>query len=190
MRRSDSGALVGGLRLVPDHGVEAVGDAEAVLLVEAAGAVVALGHGKGEALYASGLEAKDAVSQQRRAEAEAAECRADAELRNVRGVLTDTATEDHGEELARAGVAQNPGAFGVEDAAAGEAHDVVEEALRAVDAAVLVVDAAVDVADVGEVDEFGGGLIECRLPGFECDAAGQRVGDVRDAVGSGGDPRP
>ena len=61
----------------------------------------------------------------------------------------------------------------------------MKEALRAVDAAVLIVDPAVDVANVGEVDELGGGLVEGRLPGFKRDAGGQSVGGVWDAIGSG-----
>ena len=168
------------LGLIPDHGVEAMGDAEAVLLVEAACAVIAFGDGERKTSDSGRLKAKDAVIEQRRAETEAAQRGADAELRDVRGVLADARAEDHGEDVWRARVggtrvAQYPGALGVEDAAAGEAHDVVEETLRAVNAAVLVVDAAVDVADVGEMDELGGGLIERGLPGFERDAGGQRV---------------
>ena len=127
-------------------------------------------------------------------EAEAAERGADAELRDVRGVLANAAAEDHREDFGvrvrGARIAQDPGAFGVEDAAAGEADDVVQEALRAVDAAVLVVDPAVDVADVGEVDELGGGLVEGRLPGLKRDAGGQSVGGVWDCGWERRGPQP
>ena len=75
--------------LIPDHGVEAVSAAEAVLLVEAARAVVALGDGEREALDAGSFEAKDAVTQQGGTEAEAAQRGAHAELGDVCGVLAD-----------------------------------------------------------------------------------------------------
>src|SRR5579875_1018142 len=149
-----AGARLGGLGLVPDHRVKAMDGAEAVTLVEIARAGVALRDGEREAFDAGGFEAGDAVAQQRGAEAKAAQRGADAELRDVRGVLAHAAAEHHAEELAGARVAQDPGALGVKRAAAGEAHDVVQKALRAVDAAVLVVDAAVDVTDVGEVNEL------------------------------------
>jgi hypothetical protein len=67
--------------------------------------------------------------------------------------------QEHSDQRSAALVAEYPGGFGIEDAAAGEADDVVEEAQGPVEGAVLVVDAGVDVSDVGLVDELCGGLV-------------------------------
>ena len=75
---------------------------------------------------------------------------------------TSSATREHSSIPIRAPlrlIAEHPGGVGIEDAAAGEAHDVVEKAQGAVQGTVLVVDAGVDVADVGLVDQLGGRLI-------------------------------
>lgn len=66
------------LRLVPNHGIEAMRDAEAVLLVEAMSTGVAFGDREREALDAGGLKAENAMTKQGWAEAEAAQRRADA----------------------------------------------------------------------------------------------------------------
>ncbi len=63
--------------------------------------------------------------------------------------------------------------IGFEDAAAGEADDVVEEAERAVKGAVLIVDESVDVSDVGLLDELGCCLIVGGGPAGELDVVGQ-----------------
>ena len=93
----------------------------------------------------------------------------DAELGNVGNVVGDAGTENHGDEGTGGAVAEDPGVVGFEDAAAGEADDVVEEAERAVEGAVLVVDEGVDVAGVGLVDELGCSLVGGGGPAGELD---------------------
>ncbi len=142
-----------------DHGVEAVAGEEAGLLVEIGGLVVGLGYGQGDCAEAGVQEVAHAVFQERFAEAVAATGGRDTELGDVGDVVGDAGAEDHGDEGAGAGVAEDPGLVRLEDAAAGEADDVVEEAEGAVEGAVLIVDEGVDVAGVGLVDEFGCGLV-------------------------------
>ncbi len=104
-------------------------------------------------------EVADAVLEEREAEVLSAVGGGDAELGDVGDVVGDAGAEEHADQGAGACVAEDPGGVGIEDAAAGEADDVVEEAQGAVEGAVLIVDAGVDVADVGLVDELGGGLV-------------------------------
>ena len=99
----------------------------------------------------------DAVLEERQAQALSAIGRGDAELRDMGDVAGDARAEEHSDEHSVAFVAQHPGGVGIEDAAAGEADDVVEEAQGAVEGAVLVVDAGVDVALIGLVNELCGG---------------------------------
>ena len=101
---------------------------------------------------------------------------ADAELGDVGDVVGDARAEDHGDECAGGAIAEDPGVVGLEDAAAGEADDVVQEAEGAVEGAVLVVDEGVDVAGVGLVDEFGCGLVGGGGPAGEFDVGGQIEG--------------
>ena len=70
-------------------------------------------------------------------------------------------------------VAEQPGLVCFEDAATGEADDVVEESERPVKRAVLVVNPGVDVAGIGGVNEFGGDLIVDRRPGDKFDVSGR-----------------
>jgi hypothetical protein len=101
----------------------------------------------------------DAVLEEGDAEVLSAIRGCDAELRDVRDIVRDTGAQEHANQSAVAFVAEDPGSFRVEDAAAGEADDVVEEAQGAVQGAILVVDTGVKVSEVGLVDELGGGLI-------------------------------
>ena len=111
----------------------------------------------------------DAVVEQRDAETLAAVGGCDAELGDVGDVGGYARAEEHADQCAVAPVAENPGGIGIEDAAAGEADDVVEEAEGAVEGAVLIVNAGIDVVEVGLVDEFGGSLVVIGGPLCEFD---------------------
>ena len=93
------------------------------------------------------------------------------------GVEGDAGAEEDSEEGVGGAVAEDEGGFGVEVAAAGEADDVVEEALGAGEGAVLIVDFGVDVADVAALNEFGGGVVEAGGPAAEFDVEGKGGGD-------------
>ena len=60
-----------------------------------------------------------------------------------------------------------PRLFTLEDAAAGEAHDVVEKSQGPMQRAVLVVDAGVYMAHVTRVDKLSSGLVVGRGPSSE-----------------------
>jgi hypothetical protein len=147
------------LCFIEDHGVEAVADEEAGVLVELDGLVVGFGDGEGDGGEAGSSEVVDAVLEEGDAEALSAVGFCDAELGDVGDVVGYAGAEKHSDEGAVAAIAQDPGGVGIEDAAAGEADDVVEEAQGAVEGTVLVIDAGVDVAGVGLVDELGCGLV-------------------------------
>ena len=57
------------------------------------------------------------------------------------------------------------GCVGIEGAASGEAHDVVEKTQRPGEGAVLIVDLGIDVAAVGGGNQGGGGLVFLLGPG-------------------------
>ena len=121
--------------------------------------MVAFCDGEGEGSEACGGEVAHAVQEELSAVLVASAVGANAELGDVGDVFGDAGAEDHGGEDSGGAVAEDPGVVGLEDAATGEADDVVEEAEGAVEGAVLVVDEGVDVAGVGLVDELGCGLI-------------------------------
>jgi hypothetical protein len=104
-------------------------------------------------------EMVNAVAQEGASEAGAAVVGADAELGDVGDPVGDDGAEEHAGEMVGVLVEDDPGGLGLEDAAAGEADDVVEETDGAVHGAVLVVDAGVEVTGVALVDEAGGGLV-------------------------------
>ena len=150
-----------------------VEDVEAVVGIKLAGFGVFFGDGEGEAAEVAAGKFCHAAVQQRASEAEAAEFRGDAELRDVTDVGAHSRAEKQALNEAAAFVTEHPRIGRVEDAAAGEADDVVQEAQRALDGGVLVVDLAVDVAEVGAVDEVAGSGIEIFVPGNEAEAGGQ-----------------
>ena len=156
--------------------------------VEAEGGGVGFGDGESEGSVVAVGEVLESVAEELAAEALSAAGGVDAELGDVGGVGCDAGTEQDGGEgaggVACAGtVDEREGAFGVEGAAAGEANDVVEEAEGAGEGAVLVVDFGVDVAEVGEVDELGGGVVEGGLPGAELYGGGKGLGGQGEAGG-------
>ena len=97
--------------------------------------------------------------EEREAEVLAAIGGSDAELGDVSYVRGDAGAEEHADEGPVAAVAENPGSCGIEDSAAREADDVVEETKGAMEGAVLVVDTGVDVVEIGLVDQLGGSLV-------------------------------
>ena len=121
--------------------------------------MVGFGDGEGDGGEAGLGEVADAVVEERKSEVLAAVWIGYAELSDVGYVRGDAGAEEHADEGSVAAVAENPGGGGIEDSAAGEADDIVEETEGAVERAVLVVDAGVYVVKVGLVDEFGGGLV-------------------------------
>jgi hypothetical protein len=165
-----------GVGLVEDHGVETVAADEAELLVEVQRRAVGLGDGEGDGDEACADEAGGALLQEEGADAFVTPGVGDAELGDVANVGVDARAEDHAGHGAGAPVAQHPGELRLEDAAAGEADDVVQEAQRAVQGAVLVVDEGVGVAGVGGVDQFAGGLVVLRRPGGEGEFGRQALG--------------
>ena len=70
-------------------------------------------------------------------------------------------------------IAEDPGGVGIEDSAAGEPDDVVEETQGAVEGAVLVVDAGVYMVEIGLVNEFGSCLVVVGRPTEKLDVRGQ-----------------
>src|SRR5713226_4703475 len=56
---------------------------------------------------------------------------------------------------------------GIEGAASGEAHDIVQETQRAGEGAVLIVDLGIDMAAVGGRDQGSGGLVILLRPGTD-----------------------
>jgi hypothetical protein len=108
-----------------------------------------------------------------------------AQLGDVGYLGIDARAEHHADESAIVSVAKQPGLVCFEDAATGEADDVVEESERTVKRAVLVVNPGVDVSGVGGVNEFGGDLIVDRRPGDKFDGGVEgdgRAGRVRPEV--------
>src|ERR1700733_15886571 len=121
--------------------------------------MVGFGDGEGDGGEAEMGEVVDAVVEESEAEALSAVGVADAELGDVGYVAGYAGAEKHSDEGSVTVIAEDPGGVGLEDSAAGEADDVVEETQGAVEGTVLVVDAGVDVVEVGLVDELGGGLV-------------------------------
>ena len=152
---------------VEDHGVEAVADKEAGTLIQLDRLVIGFRDGEGDCGKTGAGEVMDTVLEECDAEALAAIPAGDAELGDVGDVVGYTGTEKHSDQSAGAAIAEDPGGVGIEDAAAGEADNVVEEAQRAVKRAVLVVDARIDVSEVGLMDELGGGLVVVGRPANE-----------------------
>jgi len=72
-------------------------------------------------------EVVDTVLEEREAEALSAIGTGDAELCDVGDVAGDAGAKKHSDDGSGLFVAEDPGGVGVEDAAAGEADDVVEE---------------------------------------------------------------
>src|SRR5438309_6744140 len=110
---------------VEDHGVEAVADEEARILIELDGFVVGFGYGEGDGGETGAGEVVDAVLEQCDTEALAAIGCSNAELCDVRHVIGDAGAKEHSDQRAVMFVAEYPGGFGIEDAAAGKANDVV-----------------------------------------------------------------
>jgi hypothetical protein len=115
------------LRLIEDHGVEAVAGEEAGVVVELDRLVIGLGDGEGDGGEAGKGEVVDAVLEEREAEALPAIGAGDAELRDVGDVAGYAGAEQHSDDGCAVFVAEEPGGGGIEHAAAGEADDVVEE---------------------------------------------------------------
>jgi hypothetical protein len=157
------------LCFIQDHGVEAVADEEAGVLVELDGLVVGFRYSEGDGGEAGAGEVVDAVFEEGQAETLSAMGGGDAELGDVGYVVGYAGAQQHSDESSVALIAEDPGRVGIEDAATGEADDVVEEAQGTVQGTVLIVDAGVDVAEVGLVDQLGGCLIVIGGPAYELD---------------------
>src|SRR5208337_3854753 len=127
----------------PDEAVEGVEVLEAEAVVESEGAVVLLGDGEGEGGEAAGGEVGIAVAQQVFADAVAAIFRQGAELGDVSNVIADARAEEDSDAGLGGAMHGDERSGGIEDSAAGEAHDVVQEAQRSGDGAVLVVNIAI-----------------------------------------------
>ena len=124
--------------------------------------MVGFGDGEGDGGEAGLGEVADAVVEEREAEVLTSVGRCDAELGYVSYVRSNAGAEEHADEGSVAAIAEDPGGGGIEDSAAGETDDVVEETQGAVERAVLVIDAGIDVVEIGLVDELGCGLVVVR----------------------------
>ena len=147
---------------------------ETGVVVELDGLVVGFGDGEGDGGEAEVSEVVDTVLEECEAEALPAIGAGDAELGDVSDVAGYAGAEKHSDDGSAAFVAEDPGCAGIEDSAAGEADDVVEETEGAVEGAVLVVDAGVDVVEIRLMDELGGCLVVVGGPAEEFDVRGQR----------------
>ena len=96
------------ITVLPHHGVEVMKCVEAVFCVKFAGVAVFFGDGEGEAAEVAASEFCHAAMQQSAAEAEAAEFRRDAELRDVADVGADAGTQQKPLHEARTLFAEYP----------------------------------------------------------------------------------
>ena len=90
-------------------------------------------------------------------------------------VGVDAGAQEQALDDAGALFAEDPGVGCVEDAATGEADNVMQKALGAVSGAVLIVDLAVDVTEIGAVNEIAGGFVEAVIPRYEAEAGGEPI---------------
>src|ERR1700687_3212706 len=90
-----------------------------------------------------------------------------AHLSDVPNVGTHPRAEDQADQGLVAALEDHEGCLGIESAASGEAHYVVEKAQRAGEGAVLIVDLGIDMAAVGGGDQRGGGLVFLLGPGTD-----------------------
>src|SRR5260370_21357593 len=105
--------------------------------------------------------------QQSFAEAGRAVCGEHAHLSDVPNVGTYPRAEDQADQRLAAALEDHEGCLGVESAASGEAHDVVEKAQRAGEGAVLIVDLGIVMAALGGGDQRVGGLVLLLGPGTD-----------------------
>ncbi len=102
---SDSSWFASGF--VEDHGVEAVADEEACVLVKLDGFVIGFGYGEGDGGETGAIEVGDAVVQERQAEALTAIGSCHAELRDVSHVAGYAGAKEHSDQRTVAFVAEH-----------------------------------------------------------------------------------
>jgi hypothetical protein len=158
---------------------------ESDAVVEGESANVLLGYGEGKFAEAAGSEISVAITEKMLANAVAAIFREGADLRDVSYVVTHAGTEQDSDASVSRAVEGYERRGGVEDSAAGEAHDVVEEAERAGDGAVLVVDVAVNVSAVCRGNDVGSRLIVGFGPAMNFNVRRKQAGGLRIVVLNG-----
>jgi hypothetical protein len=143
----------------PNKAVKGMDVVVAEAAVEGEGQMVFFSDGQREFAEAAGSEVGVATAEEMLADAVATVFGKSADLGDVAYVVAHPGAEQECNAGAGGTVDGYERRDGVEDSAAREAHDVVEEAQRAGDGAVLVVDITVDVAPVGRGDDAGSRLI-------------------------------